>query len=182
MEIKKLILPLFLAGIMIFSVIGFALTYSQDDSSKVEYNGHKFQQIDQGWVTYVEDQPILISQNPQYLSSVDLPEVSLALLNSANKIYFTFNPTENLQNSLAYFDINVRPRIKSFVISCIEDSEPCANLPLKTCEDAELYEKIIQVNLANESSIAYKNNCLHIQGSKEEMPTIMDALILKLLL
>jgi len=175
-------MPLFLAGIMIFSVIGFSLGSSQSDTTKEKYNGHMFRQSNQGWITYINDQPIIISQNPNLLNPISLPGLSLDQLNSANKRYFTINPADNLQLSLAYFNQNFGPRLKSTVIACIEDSEPCKDLPLKTCEDATLTEKVIQINLANESSMTYQNNCLHIQGQKQEIINFVDSLILQLLL
>ncbi|MBU2639693.1 MAG: hypothetical protein KKG75_03225 [Nanoarchaeota archaeon] len=177
----KIILPLFLASLMILSIIGFSLNSTQTENiSKVKFNGYNFQQTDQGWTAYKDNQPILISQNPESLNLIIQP-ISLQEINSASKIYFTFNPEENLQ-ALYYFDINIRPKLKSFIISCIKDSEQCSQLPLKTCKDASATDKIIQINLAEKSSLTYENNCLHIQGNDLEIQNLVDSLILKFLL
>lgn len=179
---KKIILPLFLASIMILSIIGFSLNSTQSDTSSIKYNGYSFKQTEQGWITFIGNNPILISQNPNNLNEILLPDITLQEINSANKIYFTFNPEDNIQSNLYYFDANIRTRLKNFILSCTVDIGSCSNLPLKTCKDADSSSRIIQVSLANQSSITYENNCLLIQGQKQELPSLIDAVILKLLL
>ena len=167
---------------MILSTIGFSLNSMQtENTSKVKFNGYNFQQTDQGWITYKDNQQVMISQNPENLDFIASP-ISLQELNSADKVYFTFNPEEEIQSPLAYFEFNLRPKLKSFIISCIKDSEQCSQLPLKTCKDASATDKVIQINLAETPSLTYEDNCLHIQGSDLEIQNLVDALILKLLL
>jgi hypothetical protein len=182
---SKALMAIFIAGIMISSTLGFILTSSSQtggNSERTEFNGLSFVQTNQGWLTYLtEEDQVLISSDPRLLNNIQTPKVSINEINSGNRIYFTFNPEENIQHTFGYFDANIRPRLKTLTIGCTEDVPSCANSPLITCENALPQTKVIQVSLANQSSITYENDCLLIQGNSLQLQTFLDAIILELL-
>lgn len=174
-------MAIFIAVIMISSVLGFVFTFSPTGGpQRVEIGNFLFVETNQGWTGYSDNSQVLISADPRIVSQIATPEISLNELNSASKLYFTFNPEENTQNAFAYFDANIRPRLNSFIPACTKDVEACASSPLITCDNALSSTKVIQVSLSTESSITYENNCLLIQGSINQIPLLLDALILKL--
>jgi len=180
----KLILPLFIAFIMIFSVVGFAISQSfyTTPQEQVTYNGLNFVQNSQGsWLTYINKNPVSIVTYPPLLGNIILPEVSLVELNSANKIYVTFNQNETVNQAIIEFQTNILPYLKPVNQACIEDSPSCANLPIKSCLDATEDTKIIQFQEADVPFVIYQDNCLLIQGSSYDLTTQTDALILYLL-
>ncbi|MEK6856865.1 MAG: hypothetical protein AABX49_02510, partial [Nanoarchaeota archaeon] len=66
------------------------------------------------------------------------------------------------------------------IVACMEDSEACTNLPLKTCKDSEQGTIVIQVQLSNTSTTSFDNNCLLIQGPIHLITQQVDALVLSL--
>ena len=168
---------------MISSVLGFVFTFAPQSTggpTRIEIGDFLFVETNQGWRGYSDNSEVIISNDPRIVSQIQIPEISLSELNSASKLYFTFNPEENIQNTFAYFDANIRPRLNSFILACTKDVEECASSPLITCDNALPSTKVIQVSLSNESSLTYENNCLLIQGSVHQIPLLFDALILKL--
>jgi hypothetical protein len=179
----KTLVALFIAALMISSTLGFILSTSHSGggpTERVEVNGVSFVQTHQGWLGYLsETDPILVSSDPRNFQQ--LPELSLNDLNSANRIYFTFNPEDNLQHTFQFFDLNIRPRLRTLTIACTEDVEGCEELPLINCSSALDTTKVIQVSSANETSVTYENNCLHIQGNQFQLPELFDATIVELM-
>ncbi len=174
---KKILLPILICFIMVTSILGYM---SSSSSEKVKYKGYKFNKINSGWLTYINDKKIILINSPNELENYDI-ELDLDELNSAQKIYLSINPNDNLflgnlQNNIVPFLI---PKI---VVACYEDNEKCVNFPLKDCKDASDYIKIILIKKSENSKFYYKDNCLVIQGSQEEITKMIDKLTLELLL
>ncbi|MAF51227.1 MAG: hypothetical protein CMH64_04005 [Nanoarchaeota archaeon] len=180
----KTFMAIFIAVIMISSVLGFVFTFSPHSTGgaeRIEFQNYVFVETHQGWMGFDDNEnQILLSSDPRTVSTIQVPEISLVELNSANKVYVTSNPEDNLQNSAAYFEANIRPRLKSYLPACSADVKGCENAPLIDCSNALPATKVIQVALSNQSSVTYNNNCLLVQGNRFQVPLIFDALILKL--
>ncbi len=173
---KRLLLPLFICFIMVTSILGYM---SSSDLEKIKYKGYKFNKVDNGWLTYIDNKKIILSSKPSGEISNNL-RISLNELNSAQKIYLSINPKDNL--FLGYLQNNIFPFLVSrIVVSCYEDNEDCVNLPLKDCKDANKDIKIILIKKDKNSKFYYKDNCLVIQGNQEEINKFIDKLTLELL-
>lgn len=161
---------------MVTSILGFM---SSSDSEKIKYNGYKFSEVNNGWLAHIGDDKIILLTNPNELNDYNI-EVDINDLNSAQKIYLSINPKDNL--FLGSLQNNIFPFLSpKLVTACYEDNEDCANLPLKDCEDVNDNIKIILIKKSENSKFYYKNNCLVIQGTKEEVIKMIDKLTLELL-
>jgi len=173
---KKILLPLFICFIMVTSILGYMSSYSKE---KIKYKEYKFSKIDNGYLTYVKGNKIILVNNPNELEDYDI-NINLNELNSAQKIYLSINPKDNL--FLGYLQNNIFPfLIPRIVVSCYEDNEDCVNLPLKDCKDATENIKVILVKRSKNSKFYYKDNCLVIQGYQEDINKFVDKLTLELL-
>ncbi len=173
---KNLILPIFIASIMILSILGYSLG-SSTSSNKIKYKNNVFIQTEQGWVTYINNQKLLFLNNPNELSNISIP-VKLSELNSANKIYLALDTENNIESVYSLLQ-NILPVLTPRVVTaCIKDTEKCSDLPLKTCSDATSSDKIIQIQYSEIPSITYKNNCLLIQGTIKDLMQQIEALTL----
>ncbi len=165
---------------MILSVLGIAIQFTTD-SQDIKFRGQKFTQYQGGWITYKDNKQIIIPTQPDLLQYQQVPDVTFADLNKVSKIYFTSNPNNQLpQQALFSIQNNVFPYLNNVIVACIEDSQACANLPLKTCNDAEQGTFVIQVQIAEASSTSFNNNCLLIQGPIQLITQQVDALVLSL--
>lgn len=179
-RIKKLILPIILSFLMIGSV--FTVFLSGTNENEIKYHNLKFTKTNEGWLSYINNQKIVLMNNPKDLENIQIPNINLQDLNSAQKIYLSINPNENLEQVYAHFNTNIKPLLRTNVInSCTVDIERCTNLPLKTCVDASQFQKVIILKESNETKIEYKNNCLYLSGNQEELNKEIDKLNLILL-
>ncbi len=178
---KQHFMSLFIVAIMVLSVLGIAFNYSTEDSSEGKFKKYKFKIYNGQWITYKDDDKILISSTPNTLERIQVPDVTFEDLNSADKIYFTTNPNNQIPNN-AILDIqaNIFPKLSSIQLACIEDSTSCSSLPLKTCKDATPSNIIIQTQIADTQTLTFENNCLLIAGPRLDFTEMIDALILRL--
>jgi len=188
MESKKVLISLFLAFLIISSIAGFIVSSPTNSNitggGRIQVGDYSFAQTNQGYITYVGEDQVLISSDPRNIQLYQgLEEFTLERLNSASKVYLTLDPLDNLQSSFAYFDANIRPRLnKRITAACTADSPGCETLPLITCENATPANLVIQIDKANSTSLAFNNNCLLVQGNQVSLQLLFDSLILDLLL
>lgn len=176
MASKKLItllLAFFIITIMVASVLN---SRSINSENTIKYKGYKFIKSDQGWLTYINDQPIILNNNPKDLENIQI-NFNLNDLNSNEKIYLSLNPNDNLNLAIAKFStyIELSPRI---VPSCYEDNEQCSNSPIKTCKDASSNIGVIIFKKSTSTNIEFKDNCLAFEGNNIELLKYIDKLIL----
>lgn len=174
---KNIIVPIFIASIMILSVLGYSLG-SFEKTNKIKYKEKTFVQSEQGWTTYIGNEKLLLFNNPNDLSNITIP-VTLQELNSANKIYLTLDIDKpDISNAYLLFQ-NILPVLKpQIVTACINDSAKCYDMPLKSCSDATSLNKVIQIQYSEQQLMTYKNNCLLIQGTQKDLIRQLEALIL----
>lgn len=183
-EKKSLFMPIFIIFILVFSTAGFIFGYGTSNTQQqtTEYNEFEFTQHDTGrWLTYISDKPIALINYPGNLEDIPFPNIlSLKDLNSANKVYLTYDHNKSIDLVLTEFQF-LRPYLSKPVIeACTTDIEKCSNIPLKTCDDAMPQEKVIQLSLANKTEIiSYNNNCIFIEGKDLIKP--VDRLVWQLL-
>ena len=177
---KNIILPIFISAIMILSVLGFSFG-SFTSQNKIKYQGKTFVQSDQGWITYINNKQLILINNPNEISNITIP-VILQELNSATKIYITLDMENSLDNVYKLFQQDIMPLLTPpIVIACIKDSPQCSDMPLKTCSDATFSNKVIQIQYSQQSLFNYKNNCLLIQGTQDDLIKQIEALTLSYL-
>ena len=162
---------------MILSVIGFSIG-SFTAQNKIKYKDKTFVQSDQGWITYINEKQLILINNPNELSNITIP-VTLQELNSATKIYISLDTENSLDNAFQLFQQDILPLLTpQIVIACIKDSAQCSDMPLKTCQNATLSNKIIQIQYSQNPSFSYKNNCLLIQGTQDNLIKQIESLTL----
>lgn len=176
-RLKKIILPIFIASIMVFSIFGY-MANRENNPEEATYNTLKFVKSDAGWLAYKDNKKIIIQTNPKDLKDIQEPKITIQELNSAQKIYLTFNPEDNVYQALNSFVQQIKPLLNTFTQACTKDVPKCFNLPLKTCPDATEFIRVIQIQENNQTKLEYNNNCLIIQGSSEDLIKGMDKLTL----
>ena len=176
---SKILISIIIIFLMITSVLGFISLSST--STKINYKGLKFKNIDDRWIAIVNNQQISLAFSPEELPN-NPTIISLNDLNSAQKIYVTSNPTENTQQAQIEFFNNLMPFLSPILIqACTEDIPQCSEKPLKTCQDATPTTKIILFKESNQTLINYQDNCLTIQGKGQDLIKKIDSLVLYIL-
>ncbi len=184
MRRRKIILPIFIALLMIFSIFGVVISSfgnSTDNTQKIDYNGYSFVFDGNIWFTFKDKQKIEFNFDPRELDSFDIGKLN-SLVYGNNKIYISFNPEENLEN-----EANKLRSILSIItqkqvfLSCYEDNKGCEELPLKTCEDSR--EGVLVIIIKNgEFNIEEDSGCIGIIGESLDFYKIIDKIRLGALL
>jgi hypothetical protein len=161
----------FIILIMVASVINI----NKNSVEKYKYKGNKFTKTDQGWLTYKDDKAVLLSYGPKELEGFNV-NVDINNLFLLQKIYISFNPLENLQLAITDFLTNLN--FNYLVRACTVNIEPCIDLPLKGCDDADLATGVIIFKESKTAKVSLDRNCLIIEGEGEDLVKITDRLIL----
>lgn len=155
---KGIILTLFIAFIMITSVLGFVFSGDNNQDS-IDYNGYTFTRTDNGWASYIRDQYIYFTYSPNELQDVPFDVFPI----NSGKVYVAYNPNEMdivLQNSidkLRYtFSLN---NIVAYPACSIEDG--CPDIPIVSC-DSEF--PVISFRKSNQDRIFTDENCIVLEG------------------
>lgn len=163
----------FIMLIMVTSILG--LWAEQKGEDKYEYKGIKFAKTDYGWLGYKDNQRITLLNNPKELENISIGYVPLYTLNSLSKVYISLDYNEEVLKAMRLFEQNIKISTAT-VPACIKDSPKCAQMPLKSCDDATQTVGVIVIQKANETEVSLKNNCLRIQG--QELTKLVDKLVL----
>ncbi len=173
---KQRILTYSMGGFIILLMVASAMNmWKGDQQETYNYKGIKFTKTEQGfWVGYNGNQRIVLNYNPKDLEKISLPQ-NIGALNLASKIYLTTNDLKQNARPMDYFKrkigiTNMKP------YACVEDKDGCEELPLKSCEDSTETEAVVLFKRSDETKVTFKNNCLILEGTSENLIKAVDHL------
>ena len=174
---NQIIVSVVLVLIMLFSVLGYSFGGGDEetDEEAVEYNGDYFYKTNNFWILQKGSFTFSFSNNPLEIEEINS---SLNPLNSySGKPLYIYS-----EDGLAEGEImrNLHPQYNSIVQrlqpACIE-GKPCeGNYPLKTCSD-----NFIIIKEGETNSLTQEENCVFIEGKKEDLVKISDEFLFKIL-
>lgn len=177
---KKTLMSVFIAVIMIVSVIGFALTFSAP-KEKQEYNGYKFVRTSQGWQTKVNNIKVYFYSLPQELSNVNLDEGTKTALNSLKVVWLSYDPQDKAAPEIAdtlYYMEDALGTIADVYVQRGLENNTGYTLPQVTCENATAAVPVIILQSSNETKVAHENGCIIATASHaQEIYSVGDRLL-----
>ncbi len=187
-DTKKLVI-LIISLLAFFAVAFFTSKYfyehySTPQNPQYTYNGFKFVKIAGLWHTQWQQDNRIYNVHLRYgpRESEDIPYYEEGLsFNNTGKIYITFDPTGS---SLAYVALagtemslslsntfNITP-----IAACYRnETEACSTRPIITCDNTD--DAVIYIKEAQQPLITTKNNCLIIEGDKEDLVRAADKVL-----
>lgn len=173
---NHLIMGLLLIGLMLFSVIGYALSGrgAEEDFEKIEYNGIEFIQDNSGyWNFKIQGQNFMTKYNPEETEEISFSS-DLDVADYLNKpLYFvgifqepSFEINRNL-NSLAL-------RVQE---ACLSKKDCENDLPIKDCS----VDNIIVINEGDDENIYQDENCIFITASLGNQTKYADKFLFNIL-
>lgn len=175
---SKIILTLFIAFIMITSVIGFIWSSdsSEDNFEVLEYNNYKFKNVNGKYLLEIDGNEYVFDNSPYEVSSVDFEDFSLG----SNKYYIIFNPDEkdlNMEYSMQKLYLVLNSLGVDIQLAClIEEGCEEEDIPIKSCDDYAFYFK-----KSTGAKIYKDNNCVVIEGDNIGISKAVDRINMKLL-
>ena len=177
-RIKQLVVGGILILIMFASVIGYAFQGGgESESSKIKYNGFEFVRKDNFWVVEGTFENFIFRYNPKETEEFETDDfVNFLVDYEGRPLYFY---SEDKQAEREFYN-NLYNSVQRIQYACpggndSVDLECGADLPIKTCEDNFILIK------EGEFRIEQRDNCLFIQGEKENLTRISDEVLFKIL-
>ncbi len=175
---NQVILVVFLAFVLIASTIGFAIqsgsfgntNSDQTSVNEAEYNGFKFVSQNGLWVlgNYV------FKYTPQQVPDIDSGSEIKLKANYQGKPAYVYSEDEEAEIEIVVNLGQIAQRVQK---ACPENTT-CRekDLPEKTCND-----NFIIIKEGNTNSITQRNNCVFIEGKKEDLAALADQFLFKIL-
>ena len=177
---KKLILPIFLASIMVLSIFGGFLGLSggdKEDNLKFKMGNSEFVFQDGVYKGRKENLNFYVTSDPRKLSE-NVPVIANQILGN-EKVYLSYNPKEGTQLPVKIIYENLKQHINIF-LACSVDIEECKDLPIKTCDDAKDKVGVFLVEFGEKNIIDVKDQCVILNGNLESLNRMSNAIILQL--
>jgi hypothetical protein len=174
-QFMTIIVGVFLIMLMVLSAVSLGFDQSEEeDSETIVVYGLEFLLSSNGYVAATDEGGIIIQTSPEDLEEVE--EFDWSILGLATKVYISFDP-EGYYSGAAVYEIEQNIGLSGVVYSCYEDSEACTELPIKTCEDAEISTAVVVLEESDQTFVSYENNCLTITG--QNLLRVVDSLIVQ---
>ncbi len=168
---------LIIGGILIFIMLGSTFGYVMFSSSdnngnveKVKYNGYEFVNQNGFWITSIGEYQFVFTYNPEQVERINSSVNSLNAY-SGKVLYFSY------ESDAAAVEIsrNLGNIVLRFQGACIEEEGCPETWPIKDCTN-----NFIIIKEANESKIYQENNCVFIEGPRENLTQITDEFLFKI--
>lgn len=160
---------IFFVILMVGSVAGILGYFTNaDDANSFDFNGHKFTQTDQGFVTKINDQDVAFLFDPRSFAGTAY-ETDFSDFAQDQKIYVSTPQDTDMKLVIGEVQ-RLRPLFGwngVVYVGCPVDSEACksANMPVRNCADASDTVGVLIFEDGNVSRSTFENHCLTVQGS-----------------
>ena len=174
----KIILTIFIAFIMITSVIGFIWSgYSSNDIDYeiFEYGNYNFKKISGKYVLDLEGKEYIFDNTPYELNDVSFENFNI----ESDKYYILFDSKEkdvNMEYSIQKLYLVLNSLGIKVQLACSTEEGCDSILPIKNCEDYAFYFR-----KADNAKLYKDNNCVVIEGDNYDISREVDKIDLLLL-
>ena len=182
---NQIIISMFIAAIMIFSILGFI--YGRDPTTnKIKYEiNNRTYFFEKEYNTYsltIDTNKVVFYTLP---SDVDfnLTKLTMDRVKNSKMIYMTFDPG---QEDLSYVDL-VRFSLAEellgfgiFIVGGVTEETDQYQLPVVDCNNATAFVPVIKFQNSNTTEINLKENCIIIKGKNFDFVKFRDLLLYKL--
>ncbi len=175
-RIKQFIVGSVLIVIMFASVLGYAFQgQGNEENSDVEYNGFEFVMQDNYWILENE---FMFKYNPLETEEFTTYDFFNLLTDYQSKPLYIYSENKEAESEIYK---NIYNSVQRIQYACLTKNESDFELqceeswPVKTCEDNFILIR------EGEFEVKQKNNCIFIQGPKENLTKISDEVLFKII-
>ena len=144
---------------------------AEKNSNKIEYNGLEFIKQSNFWILEIGDFDFIFKYNPNEVQEIET-EVKY-LNNYYNKPLYISSDDSRATSEIVSNLNQVTLRMQN---ACFEEEVCEEDIPPKTCED-----NFIIIEEKNQTNIIQEENCVFIQGPKENLTMISDEFLFHIL-
>ena len=177
-NIGKWVMTAFFAMILVTSILGFALSGTQN--TKNIYNKNEFVQKNDLWITEINDKNIEFLYYPDTTTDIELKDSSFEPLIT----YIVSDPTLNLSTNdlqaIDYGKYELKNTLEKlgYENNNLGFSVEYNNIKPTTCEQSTSTVYVIDFQIANETSISRQKNCIILTGENgQELLRVRDRFV-----
>lgn len=160
---KKVLMSLFIAGIMIISVMGFALTYSMGGGETVKYNDYKFTRMQQGYKTKIGNQRAIFAFLPTSVEQMTFDETAKSIWKPTIMLWMTYDPndqnSEKIADAMFYMEERLT-KIKEVYVQRGLINNTGYELLQITCDNSTSNVPVLVIQKGNLTEIKEENSCI----------------------
>jgi hypothetical protein len=175
---NQTIIAIIMVSLMMVSILGIIVTSfgSQSNSQSEKYNGFTFINNNGFWYLELSETQIPFQYFPTETDSINIEIIeNLNLLedyyNQPLFIYYEdYSSASEVYNSLGRYTTRIQ--------TACQTEEECLNPedPIKDCS-----ENFILIKESNQTSLTQEENCLYIEGKKEDLVLITDEFLFRVM-
>lgn len=176
-RIKQFIVGGILVFIMLISTLGYSFQGQlREDKQKIEYNGFEFIQQNEMWYTQIKGYEFGFKNNPEQTEDFESYSDVNLLAQYQNKPLYIYS--ENREAEAEIYR-NLNEVVQRMQFACPEKNESAfetkckVEWPIKNCSN-----NFILIKEGN-FQITPRNNCVFIEGPKENLTKITDEFLFK---
>ncbi len=177
---NQIIVGVILVLVMVFSTLGFAFqggnffgnfggdgNAGSDSSNNMVYNDFEFVNQNGLWVLG----SFVFKNVPQQVEDIGagLKDIN----NYQGRPLYIYSESEEAEIEIS---VNLGQIARRVQKACVEGLECSGDFPVKTCED-----NFIIIKESNNSMISQEDNCVYIEGVKEDLTGLADQFLFKIL-
>lgn len=173
---NQIILGIGLVVVMFISVAGYAFRgggSEENSTKKITYNNFEFINQNGYWFLELGEYQFYFSYNPNEVMKIS---GDLNLLNNYQGLPLYIYSENNEASSEIYRNLFYNTKIVQRMQSACLTQGCDENSPVKTCED-----NFIIIKVGNETGIRQEENCVFIEGPKENLTQITDEFLFKII-
>ncbi|MBD3361876.1 hypothetical protein GF358_03740 [Candidatus Woesearchaeota archaeon] len=160
----KVLVSLFLASIMIFSVLGFMMSYQMEgNTTEIEYNGYVFEQLYDGVRTRIHGESITLTYFPEQVDQINISKAAKIALENLPVFSITYETDSTYTEYFAgqQFELSENmEKIEKYAIPGMMNNTGYKSIPKITCNNATASVPVILFQESNTTGIKFNNNCI----------------------
>ena len=184
--IKNKLWALFIAFIMVGSILGIVFSGLGEDSSKTksaDYNNISFYKIESKWATEYNNKEIYFDYFPSEVDDIEVNVLAESLLKNSSMIITSFDLDSELITGISYIRLELSkelPKLRNdiYIGSGLLTNSDKVNLPVITCKNSTIYAPVIELSRGNKTRIYGIENCVKIEApSNVDLTRAKDRLL-----
>ena len=179
---RKTIASLFIAGLMIFSIVGFMLVDVGVSEQKRTYGDFTFYRTESGWKTNSGVKDVLFNFFPDQVSQVLVDTKAALILTNTPVLGVTYDPNSSSAQSFGqiqyYLEQVFQDNDHFFVARGLTNASGFSALHEISCLNSSQSFPVLVLERGNETKIVSEGYCIHAQAaSNQDLFLILDRIV-----
>lgn len=163
----KIIMSIFIAFIMITSVIGFM--FGQYATQKFKFGKYTFTRTDQGFSLIINKQDVYFDYFPTEANLTNFSQGIDERVKASKMLYLTydFNTTHAPALGKAAYDLTLSLNKFGIFVQPAFTNQTSFNVPVITCANSSMFVPVLYFKEANQTRAYIEANCIILEGDSD---------------